>query len=894
MDALSPLVLSGEALDDPSRALVGGKGANLARLKAMGMPVPPFFVISAAAFEQVLERPAVKRLRAASEHGLLRSALAAARPEGELREALLLARAELGPGPVSVRSSALAEDAPGRSFAGQFDSFLQVTDEQGLLSAVSRCWASTFSERALSYCEQHGLDPSGLSMAVVVQSMVRGPVSGVLFTCDPARPEAEDMLVSAAFGAGEGVVSGKADADTYRLMGDGAVEGEVSEKRSAVVLREAGGTGESAVPEPDRLRRCLDDEQVRALGAVGRELEARLGAPQDVEWSLSEGGEILLLQTRPLTGVGPRLGRKQVWDNSNIIESYSGLTAPLTFTFARRAYEVVYRQFCEVMGVRPEVLAGQDAVFRTMIGRIRGRIYYRLDSWYQVLALLPGFEHNKRFMEQMMGVREKAELGEKVERGGRLRGLLRGLPSLVYLLWRTLRALFGLQKRIEDFHASFESARDEHRDTDFAAIAPEAVVDVYSDLERQLLWNWKAPIINDFYAMIFFGVLKKLTEKHGLSEQGTLHNDLLCGEGAMASVEPARQILSYSAELREDAELRERLRGAESKELLVRLGWPDGEPEEAELRPLRAWLDFYLERYGDRCMDELKLEESTLHDDPSFVLNVLLNYLDLEEVSLDGIEAHEREVRQAAERRVRERLGPLKRLLFGWVLSRARRHIREREGMRLVRTHVFGLVRRMFRGLGDHMARRGVLDHQSDVFWLTTDELFGWVAGTAATEDLRAVAALRRAEQRSFEAGPAPDPRFETFGPVAFGNLYRSAAPPETPEGDVLRGIGCAPGVVRGEARVIAAPSDDLRLSGEILVAERTDPGWVPLYPSVSGILVERGSALSHSAIVARELGIPTVVGIVGLTARVRDGEEVELDGALGTVRIIDESRDAA
>ena len=343
-----------------------------------------------------------------------------------------------------------------------------------------------------------------------------------------------------------------------------------------------------------------------------------------------------------------------------------------------------------------------------------------------------------------------------------------------------------------------------------------------------------------------------------------------------------------------DAELRERLRGAESKELLVRLGWPDGEPEEAELRPLRAWLDFYLERYGDRCMDELKLEESTLHDDPSFVLNVLLNYLDLEEVSLDGIEAHEREVRQAAERRVRERLGPLKRLLFGWVLSRARRHIREREGMRLVRTHVFGLVRRMFRGLGDHMARRGVLDHQSDVFWLTTDELFGWVAGTAATEDLRAVAALRRAEQRSFEAGPAPDPRFETFGPVAFGNLYRSAAPPETPEGDVLRGIGCAPGVVRGEARVIAAPSDDLRLSGEILVAERTDPGWVPLYPSVSGILVERGSALSHSAIVARELGIPTVVGIVGLTARVRDGEEVELDGALGTVRIIDESRDAA
>jgi rifampicin phosphotransferase len=288
-------------------------------------------------------------------------------------------------------------------------------------------------------------------------------------------------------------------------------------------------------------------------------------------------------------------------------------------------------------------------------------------------------------------------------------------------------------------------------------------------------------------------------------------------------------------------------------------------------------------------MNELKLESSTLNDDPTFVLAMIRNYLDRPDLTPEGMTEKERAVRERAEAIVYERLKPWERPHFDWVLGRARRHIRDRENMRLVRTRVFGLVRRMFRALGDHMARRGVLDAAPDVFYLTTDELFGWVDGTSPTTDLREVAALRRAEHDRFAAEPPPADRFETFGPVAWGNLYRPRQAAVPPEGDVLQGLGCAPGVVRGVARVIHDPTDDLHLNGEILVAERTDPGWVPLFPSVSGILVERGSALSHSAIVAREFGIPTVVGIQGLTARVRDGMEVELDGAAGTVRLLDD-----
>lgn len=885
-------ILTGEAALGAPRTRIGGKAFHLALMERVGAPVPAWFVVTAAAFDALLERPAVQERRRSGDRAGLRAALRSEPLPAPFVAALRAARAELGPGPLVVRSSAAGEDAAGRSFAGQFDSVVHVVDDDGLLAAVRTCWASAFSDRVATYCARHGVPDDALRMAVVVQRMARGEVSGVLFTCDPALPpddpRAGDALLSAAWGLGEGVVSGRADADTYRVRPDGELSSEIADKRRMVVAADGGGTREAEVPVAQRGRPCLRPGQARALMAYGRRLEELLGTPQDIEWTFV-GDEPVLLQTRPLTGVGPRHGRRYVWDNSNIIESYAGITAPLTYSFARGAYEVVYRQFCEVMGVPPETIARHSAIFRSMIGYIRGRIYYRLDSWYQVLALLPGFEYNKRFMEQMMGVRERADLGEQEVAHGALERLVRGAPHLVRLLYRNTAALGSLGERVRDFHATFDAAWAEHGQTDFRTLPAERVLDVYRELERRLLWNWKAPIINDFFAMIFFGVLRKLVERHGLDDTGTLQNDLLCGEGGMVSTEPARRIVALARMVDGTPALRAALeRQPDDRALLAALGWPADEPADPTFTPLRAGLDAYLADYGDRCMNELKLESPTLNDDPAFVLAMVRNYVARPDVTPEGMTAKERAVRERAEARVRERLAPWQRPHFEWVLGRARRHIRDRENMRLVRTRVFGLVRRMFRAFGDHMARRGVLDDAADVFYLTTDEVFGWVEGTSPTGDLRAAAAVRRAEHARFAAEPAPDDRFETFGPVAWGNRYRAPVPRTAPEGDLLRGIGCAPGVVRGTARVIHAPTDDLRLNGEILVAERTDPGWVPLYPSVSGILVERGSALSHSAIVAREFGIPTVVGIVGLTARVRDGMTVELDGGAGTVRLVD------
>jgi pyruvate,water dikinase len=227
--------------------------------------------------------------------------------------------------------------------------------------------------------------------------------------------------------------------------------------------------------------------------------------------------------------------------------------------------------------------------------------------------------------------------------------------------------------------------------------------------------------------------------------------------------------------------------------------------------------------------------------------------------------------------------------VFRRVLDNARLGVKNRENMRFARTRIYGLLRELIRALGARLAEEQRIDAPDDVFLLTMDEVFDFVKGTAVTTDLKGLVELRRREFAAYraEGDTAPDDRFETYGMAYHRNRLKNRRPPPPPPADgVLRGIGCCPGQVEGPVKVLRTPADDMGLSGEILVAERTDPGWVPLYPSASGLLIERGSILSHSAIVAREMGLPTIVGIPGLTMNVKTGDRVRMDGSAGTVEV--------
>lgn len=847
-----------EALEIPS--ILGGKAANLARLEILGMPVPSWYAITTLAADQnaELERE-VKRAHA------LRIA------EGAF---------------VAVRSSAAGEDAAGESFAGLHDSFLYVRGWDRLFDAIRRVRASAFNERALAYRRAKGLPLDNIAMAVVVQEMVDAHAAGVLFTVNPNDGNVHEAVVSSLWGAGEGLVSAGLDADTFTVDKETLeIRERIAVKSERLILNEAAGGGliRAEVPPGMREAPSLTREQVKEVVQAGLILERHFRRPQDIEFAVDRTGKLFLLQARPVTTVeelGPAAGNRLLWDNSNIIESYSGVTSPMTFSFIRRAYSIVYHCFAEVMGIDAATVRANRDVFDNMLGLFRGQVYYNLFNWYRLVRLFPGFNYNKAFMESMMGVREGLQEEPAPVTG--VRRYTRELPALIRLVGRSALNFLRIRRIVGDFQAHFQEHYGRWSAMDFRAMAPHELNALYREMEDELLWQWKAPIVNDFFVMVFYGTLKKLCASWCGDESGSLQNDLIVGEGGIESTEPTRLLLRLAGQAREMPELRQLLLERPPEELV--------EEVPARFPDFGAEIRRYLDLYGFRGVNELKLEEPSVKDRPAWVYQILRNYLTGDPAALDLSALGEREqrIRREAEERAFAAIGLFRAAIFRKVLNNARLGVKNRENLRFARTRIYGVLRELLRAVGEHFAAEGILDSPHDIFYLTLDEVWDYTRGRAVTTNLKALAALRREEFDAYrrDADRMPADRFETWGLPYHRNRFQGRPRPAMESEDgVLRGIGCSPGVVTKPVKVIRTPSEDGRLDGEILVAERTDPGWVPLYPSVSGLLIERGSILSHSAIVAREMGIPTIVGILGLTATLRTGQVVTMDGAAGTVR---------
>ena len=576
-------------------------------------------------------------------------------------------------------------------------------------------------------------------------------------------------------------------------------------------------------------------------------------------------------------------GVLNIWDNSNIAESYGGVTTPLTYSFARRAYEEVYRQFCRLMSVPPGRISDHAHVFHRMIGLVHGRVYYNLLNWYRLLAMLPGFTVNRRFMEQMMGVKEP--LPEELVRHLQSASALARFKDAANL-GRTMVGLvanhFTLPSRIHQFYARLNHAL-RPLDIPLEQMRLDELAEDYQTLERQLLTRWDAPLVNDFFAMIFYGVLRKLAASWCGDAAGALQNNLLCGEGGMISVEPARRVRQLAEMAAPNPALARMLAEAPVDEVLCKL---EAVPEFA------AAFHAYLEKFGDRCLDELKLESATLLDDPTTLLRSIGHLAQRINEGQTPAPTHlEETLRADAEARVAQSLRghPLRRMVFGWVLKHTRARVRERENLRFERTRLFGRVRRIFIAMGREMNARNVLAAPADIFYLELVEILGWCDGTTTTTNLKGLVELRRAEFARYREQAPPADRFETRGPVYHGQTYERTAKTgdETAGAIEWQGMGCCPGIVRGIVRVVTDPRNAVLKPGEILVAERTDPGWIMLFASAAGLLVERGSLLSHSAIVSREMGIPAIVSIPAITKHLHDGDVVEMNGSTGTIKLV-------
>ncbi|MFT6603627.1 MAG: pyruvate,water dikinase, partial [Bacteriovoracaceae bacterium] len=496
----------------------GGKGFNLYVMTKAGLNVPKWVVLGSDTFdnfkrlsrieeefkaiEQSQKPP--KEKASAIEDLILKTPL----PK-EVKDFISKAFSDLSRNLISVRSSALDEDGSSHSFAGQLSSYLYVQSEENVLESVKKCWASAYSERGLVYRIENKLSANDIKVAVVLQEMICPEKSGVLFTCDPINEDPEHLLINSVYGVGEGLVSGLFDADNYKINKESkkVVEQEITDKPKMLVQDIEKQEPKEVDVEPALVNTSsLSESELKDLADLSETIEDLYRFPQDVEWAIADG-ELYLLQSRPVTTeVKSGKGRLFVWDNSNIVESYGGITMPLTFGFAHYVYHQVYVQFCEILLVPAKQIRQMDHFLKDMLGLFYGRVYYNLLNWYKLTSILPGYKYNRGFMETMMGTDEalQDEIAERVKPpsfhhtfGATLRRFIVGFKFLYFH--------YRIQSVVDDFLSYFYKKYNEFRKLNFDHMPADEIYEHYQEMEKQMLWKWHAPIINDFLTMVHYG-----------------------------------------------------------------------------------------------------------------------------------------------------------------------------------------------------------------------------------------------------------------------------------------------------------------------------------------------------------------------------------------------------
>lgn len=902
---MTTFVLSADEAVIHSEHQLGGKAYNLAWLHRHGFEVPPFLVLSTPAGEAVLEHAALtswieQQLTSLHDHpemisktlADIRQHITAATLPASVDEPL---REILNRSPFievswfAVRSSVVGEDAKGASFAGQMDSFLFQRGFEAIATSYLQCLASAFSERAYRYRLEKGLPTFPIRIAVVVQAMIDGAVSGVLFTAHPVTGQRDQFLLSACYGVGEGIVSGVCNTDEFTLDIEGhEIHRQIVVKDRQVVFNRGSGSGtiEVDVTPARQQQPCLHANQLQSLAQLGRDISTLTRFPQDIEWTLKDE-QFYVLQTRPITHLPPPQsprGKQVVWDNSNIQESYCGVTTPLTFSFANRAYTQVYTETMRMMQVPEPVIRRMQPNLANMLGLIRGRVYYNINNWYAGLALGPSFGSNKQDMERMMGLQDPVDFIQNQVLTWPQK--LAKLPMLIGLLLRFPVAFMRMDTLVAQFQAMFDREYRAINRGELHRLEMAQLMELAEHLRQHLLLRWHTPILNDFFVMMMNGRVHRQLAKAQVPNAEALQNHLLAGESDIESTEPTKFLLRLCDTIRQSPSLQALFTIHADDQLLAAVQVTDTAFH-------TRCLD-YIECYGDRTIGELKLESVTLRQNPTFMFSIMRNFLKKPALTEANLGQREQEMRANAEREAFEQVartqGSFGLRRFKTNIQRLRKAIKYRENMRMARTRLFGLFRDIYREVGAQMAFYGLLDDARDVFYLTVEELEAYYDGRAVQSTLKPLVEGRKAEYAQYEPMELPH-HFVTQGMVYHHNTYQYEGQfnlkPQAHDG-ILKGIECYPGIVEAPIKLIFSPDDELDLDGQILCIIRTDPGWAPLFPSAGGILVERGSTLSHSAVVARELGIPAVVGIPGLTKTLEMGDRVRMDGAAGTVERLD------
>ena len=860
-----------------SLELVGGKGRSLARLAAAGLPVPAGFLVSTTAYKDFVEsnglqRPildiaadvaphdAVSAERASTAiHALFEAATLPTETAASLTQAY--GSLSKDPPAVAVRSSATAEDLPTLSFAGQQDTYLHVRGEAALLDAIRRCWASLWTARAIGYRTQMGVDQRAAAMGVVVQIMVPADVSGILFTANPSTGERSEMVVNASFGLGEAIVSGHVTPDTYvvdRTSGE-PKETVIGAKEEMVVSASDQGTTTRPVPEAQRRESSLSAAVLGELIALSVSVEGLFdGVPQDIEWAVADG-TFWLLQSRPITNLPSPPLRDVSWDppvegmklvRRQVVEH---MPDPLSPLFA----ELYLQDHLDksIVNLMDEMEMPFDIdlfIERPLFATVNGYAYIRADyrlSW-RLIWLIP------QILYWYVG-------------------FLRRLLPTVIPRWR--------DERMPAYLATVERWKG----CDLPSMSEQELLSGVRALSLADAIYWFDVSVVVGAAKVTDGLLNIFLTSRAVG--GDLTSGMFLRGFPSTTLQAQADLEAIATRIHEAEPLRDLVIATPAGELLDVLT----QSPQPDARAVVEELHRYFDRYGHQIYT-LDFAEPTQGEDSLPVLLSLRTLVVGERYNTHARQAVIAEEREARVKMTLESLGPLRRWVFRKLLGWAQRYGPHREEALFYVGAGWPTLRRLALELGRRLVEAKALRTPDDVFYLESSELAE--ASTARAEGRACPELTQHAERRRElrEARKKLHPpvmvpvksRFK-FGPFdmsGFESQKRNAV-----DANTLNGFAVSPGKVTGEATVIRSPADFAEMKpGTILVSPTTTPAWTPLFAQAAGLVTDIGGVLSHGSIVAREYGIPAVLGTGNITQRITTGQQITVDGDTGTVTILE------
>lgn len=779
---------------------LGSKIENLKIMKNAGIPVPEFETFS---FEELVgsEEEIKKALKAcegksASEKSMILK-------EAVKKSVRVKKEIKLEGERFSVRSSSCVEDSAENSFAGQFDTFLNV--ERGEIEQkITECVCSLYNENVLFYMEKAGLDIGMLKMNVIVQKMIDSDVSGIVFTANPQGILNETVIV-AGRGLGENVVSDKIDTTSYYY------------------------SLTDNIYYYDGKEDLLSDEKVHEITEASKIICKHIGKYTDIEFAI-ENNRLYILQARPITTLSDK--NPIIFDNSNIVESYPGLSLPLTVSFVETVFAGVFKDAGRRLLKNKKELRKRYDILENTVGTANGRIYYNLNSWYSAIKFLPFSEKIIAVWQELVGVKYKEYDESKNE-------INPFIKASVY--FNTLTELLATPRNMKKLNERFINIKNYVYKRFEEEMSAKEILELYDKIQDQLLSCWGITLLNDTYAFIFTGLLKaRLKKKYDNHEE--LANSYISGITDIESMKPVREMIRIAVE----------------KDEMTK--------EEYERRASE-----YIDVYGDRCLEELKLETETFRTNPAMFGAKIREFAEDKEKLVQLLEDKKNEIDI--------KIDPLTKFLS----NRCMLGIGNREIQRLNRSRIFGMVREAVLRLGDIYTKENCIETRRDVFYLTFDELRMLAEKPC---DMKETVSSRKKKYEMFSLLPAYSRII--FSQKAFDKNHRNINMAAVQSSkDEMVGVPCSNGIVEGEVYIVTDVKKAGSVKDKILVTKTTDPGWVFLLAEAKGVVSEKGSLLSHTAIISRELGIPAVVGIENILSTLKNGDIIRIDGSTGVVKLI-------